>query len=101
MKKLIVITLFTAASFVTKAQAPNIEGLSFGLGTTWGIPVKDVSGIFIGAGIDAMAQYGVSPHFSITGDVGYLSLFAKNNGNDLNIVPIRIGARYFATASFT
>lgn len=65
-----------------------------------GIPVKDLSGISIGAGIDALAQYGVSPNFSITAYVGYLSLFAKDNGNDLNIVPIRIGARYSATPSF-
>lgn len=74
--------------------------MGFGLGSILGIPAKDLSGISIGVGIDGLVQYGVSPNFSLTADVGYLSLFAKNNVGSLDIVPFRIGARYFATPSF-
>lgn len=100
MKKLIFITVFTAASFLTKAQAPSIEGFRIGLGTTLAIPANNLEGISIGVGADVLAMYGISPQFAITADLGYQSLFAKNNGGSLDIIPIRVGARYFATPSF-
>ena len=71
-----------------------------GAGLNLGIPVQNLSGSSIAAGIDLMGHYALSKEAAITGDIGYTALFAKNDGKTTNIIPVRVGIRYYPSSNF-
>jgi hypothetical protein len=97
MKKVFLSTLIVF--LLVSAQTQN-SNLSFGVGLNLGIPAKNLSGSSIAAGADLMAHYSLAKEVALTGDVGYTALFAKNNGNTTNIIPLRVGLRYYPVSSF-
>ncbi|RYY71303.1 MAG: hypothetical protein EOO13_03600 [Chitinophagaceae bacterium] len=98
MKKVFLIAAIAVASFSVKAQdGSGNTGLKFGVGVNLGIPVSNLDGASIGAGIDLLGQYGLSEQFAITVDAGYTNIFAKDDGLDLSLIPIRGGIRFYAT----
>ncbi len=97
MKKLLIIAVFTAFSYVTTAQN---TGFRIGGGISVDIPVSNLDGASIGVGVDLLGQYGISSSLAITGDVGYHSIFAKDDdAESLGIIPIRAGIRFFPSAT--
>lgn len=51
-------------------------------------------------GADLMALYKLSKVAAVTGDIGYTALFAKNEAATTNIIPIRVGSRFYPTNEF-
>lgn len=97
MKKVLFVLSLTFVSFVGFAQ----EGaFKFGAGLNLAIPASNLSGVSIGAGVDLLGQYNVSENFGITADAGYTALFVKNGGDQVNLIPIRAGIRYYPSAEF-
>ncbi len=100
MKKVFLIAALAVASFAVKAQDESGNtGFKVGVGANLAIPVSNLEGTSIGAGIDVLGQYGFSENFAATVDAGYTQLFAKDNGLDVSLIPIRAGIRYYATPS--
>lgn len=100
MKKLLFIAVLTAGSFAGMAQKAGIQGFKIEGGLNLAIPANNLSGASIGAGVDLLGQYGVSENFGITVDAGYTSIFPKGGGDNLGIIPIRAGIRYYASENF-
>jgi hypothetical protein len=95
MKKTLLIIFLSAISFAASAQAFN-EGLRIGGGLSFGIPVLNLKGYSVGAGVDVLAQYALAETVGITADFGYMTLFAKDdNLASFDVLPLRIGIRYF------
>jgi hypothetical protein len=94
MKKLFSIPVLLLMAVCVHAQ-PKI-----GAGLNVGLPVQNLSGSSIAVGADLMALFPLSKEASVTGDVGYTALFAKNGGKTTGIVPLRIGLRYYPSPSF-
>ncbi|RYY51223.1 MAG: hypothetical protein EOO06_01410 [Chitinophagaceae bacterium] len=98
MKKVFLIAALAVASFTVNAQDESGNtGFKFGVGANLGIPVSNLDGASIGAGIDLLGQYGLAEQFAVTVDAGYTNIFAKDNGLDLSLIPIRAGVRFYAT----
>ncbi len=85
------------AVLVTVFSIANAQNFRVGGGINLAVPVSNMEGISIGAGADLLGLIGLSPNFGITVDAGYTSLFAKNGGDNVGIVPIRGGIRFNAT----
>ena len=107
MKKTMFIILCSAFASVAIAQntPANIRGFKVAGGINVAIPANNLKSYSIGVGADLLAQYGISSSFGITGDVGYTTLFPDNDAKalgirDLQIVPIRLGVRYYPSSSF-
>ncbi len=98
MKKLLILATFSAFSFMAQSQdGPSIRGFKIGAGANLAIPLSNLNSTSIGAGFDLLAQYGIAEQLAITADAGYTSLFGKDGFNNLSIIPIRGGLRFFAT----
>lgn len=98
MKKLILslaIVMITVA-----ASAQDLEGFKVQAGINLAIPVLNLGFSSIGAGVDLSGIYGITEKVALTGDVGYTSLFGKNNIGNLGLVPVRVGVRYFTSENF-
>ncbi len=99
MKKLIlsfaVLLLATGA-----ANAQSERPFSAEVGLNLAIPVSNLKGYSIGAGIDVLGQYMISDKVGITADAGYTALFPKNGGENLGIIPIRGGLRFYPNYNF-
>ncbi len=72
MKKLFFIAALTAVSFIGKAQksSAGMQGFKIQGGLDLGIPASNLEGTSIAAGVDLLAQYGVSDNIAIRGDIG-------------------------------
>lgn len=96
MKKLIFLTAIILTAFCSKAQdKTGIKGFKIGAGLSLAIPLNNLSSNSVGAGIDILAQYGITHNIAVTADAGFTVLFAKDNNPSTGIIPIRIGLRYF------
>lgn len=84
---------------VLAVKAQN-KDLKFGLGFNVGIPVHNLSGTSLAAGVDLLGHYKASSNVAVTGDIGYTALFAKSGGGTSNLIPLRIGLRYYASPDF-
>lgn len=102
MKKAIFMLAITILSYSSFAQmgSANIEGFKVSGGINLAIPASHLKSTSIGAGLDLLGQYGVSGNLGITVDAGYTALFQKNGGDDLGIIPIRAGLRYYTSPTF-
>ncbi len=92
MKKLLFVAVLVSAFSVANAQSFKIGG-----GIDLGVPVSNMGGTSIGAGVDLLGQIGLSENFAITVDAGYTSFFAKSGGSTVGLIPIRGGIRFNAT----
>lgn len=100
MKKLLIFSLLCALYINTMAQGPG-PGFRIGGGLSVVAPISNLEGYSVGVGVDLLGQYGVSDQFAITGDIGYTTIFAKDdNIKSLNIVPIRAGIRFYPASQF-
>ncbi len=99
MKKIAILSLFTALTLGTMAQG-SIRGFKVGGGLSVAVPVtKSLNDYSIGVGFDLLAHYGVTDQVAITGDVGYTTLFAKNkDAKAFNLIPIRAGIRVYPSS---
>jgi hypothetical protein len=99
LKKSFCFVLLMMNMFVLKAQNGHAytQGFRLSAGATLAIPSSNLSLWGIGLGADLMMQYGVAERLALTGDIGLTNLFSVKEIEDYRIVPIRIGARYFAT----
>ncbi len=97
MKKLLVATTILFTAIAVKAQQSD---LIFGVGLDIGIPAHNLSGSSMAVGADFMALYKISKAAAVTGDIGYTALFGKNGASTTNIVPIRVGLRYYPVNEF-
>ncbi len=101
MKKLFFIATIMIASFAVSAQGgAGIRGFKIGVGGNLAIPLSNLNSTSIGAGFDLLGQYGIADNIAITGDAGYTSLFGKDGFEDLSIIPIRAGLRFFPAPAF-
>lgn len=97
MKKLFLGTLLFLCVFTVKSQNKDLK---FGGGINVGIPVSNLNGTSLGAGFDLLAHYKVATQVAITGDIGYTALFGKNGASTTNLIPLRIGLRFYLTPEF-
>lgn len=95
MKKLLFVAVLVTAFTMTNAQDFKIGG-----GINLAVPVSNMGGTSIGAGVDLLGQIGLSENFAITVDAGYTSFFAKNGGDNVGLIPIRGGVRFMASPEF-
>jgi hypothetical protein len=87
-------------SFAVSAQEFN-EGFKVGGGFTFALPVGNLKGYSVGAGIDILAQYALAEKVAVTADFGYTTLFAKDeNLASFDVLPLRIGIRYLLAKEF-
>lgn len=101
MKKLFfTITVMIASLTLIAQQGPGIRGFKVGVGANLAIPTSNLNSTSIGAGFDLLAQYGIAEQVGITADAGYTVLFGKDGFNDLSIVPIRAGIRFYPSPAF-
>ncbi len=89
--------LFLMAVLVTVFSIANAQEFKIGAGINLAVPVSNMDGTSIGAGVDLLGQIGLSENFAITVDAGYTSFFAKNGGDNYGLIPIRGGIRFMAT----
>ena len=92
MKKLLFVAVLVTAFSLANAQSFKIGG-----GIDLAVPVSNMGGTSIGAGADLLGHIGISENLGITIDAGYTSFFAKNNGSNYGLIPIRGGIRFMAT----
>ena len=98
MKKIIILSLFTAFYLNSVAQGP-INGFKVGGGLSVVAPVGNLEGYSVGVGVDLLGQYGISSQFAITADAGYTTLFPKNkDAESFNIIPLRAGIRFYPSS---
>ena len=97
MKKLLIATTILLTAIAVKAQQSDLK---FGVGLDVGIPANNLSGSSMAVGADLMVLYKLSKAAAITGDFGYTALFGKNGAATTNIVPIRVGLRYYPFDEF-
>lgn len=99
MKKLIlsfaIVALGTLAAQAQDSKEFTVEG-----GINLAIPANNLSGASIGAGVDVLGQYTITPKVGITADAGYTSIFPKGGGSNLGIIPIRAGVRFYPSSDF-
>ena len=101
MKKLFFIATIAITSFTANAQdGTGIREFKIGVGGNLAIPLSNLNSTSIGAGIDLLGQYGIADNIALTADAGYTVLFGKDGFNDLSIVPIRAGLRFFPSPAF-
>lgn len=99
MKKLILsLAVILLATAVANAQSERPFTGEIGLNLA--IPVNNLEGASIGAGVDVLGQYMISDKVGITADAGYTSIFAKGGGDNLGIIPIRAGLRFYPSENF-
>ncbi|MFT3682779.1 MAG: outer membrane beta-barrel protein [Ferruginibacter sp.] len=99
MKK-IVFSAVVICCLLQSAQAQRGSDLKFQFGFNVGVPAHNLGGTSLGLGVDLLGHYKASPDVAITGDLGYTALLAKNNGSTSNLVPLRIGLRYYPATEF-
>ncbi|MEO7444447.1 MAG: outer membrane beta-barrel protein [Ferruginibacter sp.] len=101
MKKLIVIAVFALVTFSVKAQDEGSNtGFKFGAGVMVGLPASNLDGAGVIFGADLIGHYGFSETLAATLDAGYQNISAKNGGTGLNLIPIRVGLRYYPSMKF-
>lgn len=89
------------------AQNKDSRGaLRLGIGIEAGAPTQNFSNFLLGG--TARLQYDLAQSTSLTLTSGYYNLFAKNivlnnvkyEGQDIGIVPIKLGAKFFIAPNF-
>jgi hypothetical protein len=100
MKRIAFVFTFLVVTLNGFAQKKRtgMEGFKIGMGLSLAIPVSNLELNTIGAGLDILAQYGLSDDLAITADAGATALFAKYNIPTTAVIPIRLGIRYFPLA---
>jgi hypothetical protein len=94
MKKLLTTAIICSIFITVHAQRSDLK---FGVGFDLGIPAHNLSGTSIGLGLDLMALYRLSKEAAATGDIGYTALLGKNGAGTSNLIPLRVGLRYYAS----
>ena len=101
MKKLFILSL-AVMLYLNSIGQESVQGFRIGGGLSVVAPVgTNLKPYSVGVGLDLLGQYGVSSQFAITGDVGYTTIFAKDDGVDaFNVIPIRAGIRFYPSSQF-
>lgn len=101
MKKLLILSFLITFYFSSVAQE-SVQGFRIGGGLSVVAPIgNNLKAYSVGVGLDLLGQYGISSQLAITGDVGYTTIFAKDDNLDaFNVIPIRAGLRFFPTDKF-
>ena len=97
MKKVLFIAC--AMFFMVFAQKANAQ-LSGSVGLEIALPLGDFGdAASLGAGASAEGEFAVSDNLSITGNIGFISLFVDDELSDfiasMSMMPIHAGARYY------
>lgn len=97
MKSLFFATIILFIGFTSRAQNTfQLQG-----GIDLGVPVHNLYGNSIGLGVDLTGIYMLSNEAALTGDFGYTALLAKSKEDaTTNLLPLRIGLRYYPTPKF-
>ena len=96
MKHLFFATFILLTALSSKAQKSfQIQG-----GLNLAVPVHNLNGTSIGAGVDLTAIHMLSNQAALTGDFGYTALFSNYNEPASNLLPLRIGLRYYPSSNF-
>ncbi|KIO77333.1 hypothetical protein TH53_10010 [Pedobacter lusitanus] len=113
MKKLFLLTAIAGVFAFGNVSAQKIKGPKLGIGADFAIPVGNLSnGYKFGYGGSLLFQTPIAPKLNFTASAGYLSMVGKTldfyYGNyslsgkvpNSNVIPVKVGARYFVTDSF-
>ena len=97
MKTAFFATIIFFTSFTSQAQNSfRVQG-----GIDLGVPVHNLYGTSIGLGVDLTGIYMLSNQVALTGDFGYTALLSKSKEDaTTNLLPLRIGLRYYPSAKF-
>jgi hypothetical protein len=97
MKKILLATVILFNAFSGNSQNSfRVQG-----GIDLGIPVHNLGGTSVGLGVDLTGIYRLSDAAALTGDFGYTALLAKSRKDaTTNLLPLRIGLRYYPTGNF-
>lgn len=101
MKKLLILCFLISFYFSSVAQE-SVQGFRIGGGLSVVAPIgNNLKAYSVGVGLDLLGQYGISSQLALTGDVGYTTIFAKDDNVDaFNVIPIRAGIRFFPSDKF-
>jgi len=97
MKKSFFVSVILLTAITTYAQKSTLK---FQGAFDLGIPVHNLDGTSVGIGLDLMAIYPLSNAAVLTGDFGYTALVGKNEASTTNLLPLRIGLRYYPSTNF-
>jgi len=117
MKKLFLLTAMAGGFAFGNVSAQKIKGPKLGIGADFAVPVGSLSdGYKFGFGGSLLFQTPIAPKLNFTASAGYLSLSGKTlsafyvNGSHIytfkqkvpnsNVVPVKVGARYFVNDNF-
>ena len=97
MRKIFIATALLLTVVTASAQKSDF---TFQGGIDLGVPVHNLDGTSVGLGFDLLAHYRLSPEAAVTGDAGYTALLGKNGAPTTNLIPFRIGLRYYPSSNF-
>lgn len=117
MKKLFLLTAIAGVFAFGNVSAQKIKGPKLGIGADFAVPVGSLSdGYKFGFGGSLLFQTPIVPKLNFTASAGYLNLSGKTlsglylNGGQIytfkqkvpnsNVVPVKVGARYFVNDNF-
>ncbi|MBC7902209.1 MAG: hypothetical protein H7Y27_02255 [Gemmatimonadaceae bacterium] len=105
MKKLYFVIVMLVAGTAVFAQSDR-KAFSFDVGGELAFAIGDFSKTHsVGIGASAQAEYALLDQLSLVGHIGVNNFFGKSLGQGTNyknaqIVPLRVGAKYYATDNF-
>ncbi len=99
MKKIILSIVFVIAAYLG-AISQGLKGFKLQAGANVASPADITALASVGVGLDLLGMYGVIAKVGITADVGFTSIFAIGNGINVNIIPLRAGARFYPNKNF-
>lgn len=86
-------------SFSSNSSDPNIAP-TLSVGAELGLPTGDLSNAWkTGFGVSAKYAHPLGENSAITGSVGYVSFSGKDGIPAWNMIPVKVGYRYFLTGS--
>ncbi|MBB6502919.1 outer membrane beta-barrel protein [Pedobacter cryoconitis] len=117
MKKLFLLTAIAGVFAFGNVSAQKIKGPKLGIGADFAVPVGVLSdGYKFGFGGSLLFQTPIAPKLNFTASAGYLNLSGKDvtvsyfTGNQMitfkqkvsnsNVIPVKVGARYFINDNF-
>lgn len=107
MKRIYLFAALLLASInMVSAQKKNDDGLRFSVGAELQFPTGSFSDTHsFGIGATAQVEYPIAENLNITGTGGIIFYNGKSVGNGfkyegINIIPLRVGAKYFLVDGF-
>ncbi|MBC7641663.1 MAG: hypothetical protein H7174_04900 [Flavobacterium sp.] len=91
---ILVFSIFTTFAIAQETATKNYDQkFKLGIGANIGYAVNNPYKLALGA--DARLQYDLSKRYSVTLTTGFSNLFITGTGNDLGIIPAKLGFKAF------